>query len=174
MNAVDTLCRSLPPHSADIGATLRKVLSDDILSPPRRWGAALACAAASRHRELTGAIVQDAEGAGVSGETLDDARAAASLMAMTNMYYRFKHLAGDPEVAALPSRLRMKRVARPRGDATDFELLCLAVSVLHGCEACIRWHTHLAREAGEDARQLAAAARVAATIHAAAVALDQR
>lgn len=174
MQAIDELRRSFPPHSEDIAANLHKVLADATLTATRRWGAALACAAATRHRPLCAAVESDALAAEVPPASLDDARAAASLMAMNNVYYRFKHFMADPEIEALPSRLRMKRLARPRGDKTDFEFFCLAVSALHGCEACVRWHAQVALRAGLSKRELAAAARIAATLHAAAVALDQR
>jgi alkyl hydroperoxide reductase subunit D len=41
-----------------------------------------------------------------------DAQAAAALMAMNNVYYRFRHMVGKPEYEQLPPRLRMQRLAR--------------------------------------------------------------
>ena len=103
--------------------------------------------------------------------TLDDARAAASLMAMTNVYYRFKHFMADAELEKLPARLRMKQTARPAGDKADFEIFCVAASTIHGCEACVRHHADAAIEAGVSKRALADAVRIAATFHGVAAAL---
>jgi hypothetical protein len=51
----------------------------------------------------------------VAPATVDDARAAATLMAMNNVYYRSKHMLVREEYQALPARLRMTRIARPAG-----------------------------------------------------------
>ena len=40
----------------------------------------------------------------------------------------------------MPARLRMNRIARPKGEKVDFELFCLAVSAINGCEMCVRSH----------------------------------
>ena len=32
----------------------------------------------------------------------------------------------------------MNRIAQPRTNKADFELFCLAVSAINGCEACVR------------------------------------
>ena len=42
---------------------------------------------------------------------IEDARAAAALMAMNNVYYCFRHMVGKPSYADKPARLRMVRIA---------------------------------------------------------------
>jgi alkyl hydroperoxide reductase subunit D len=58
---------------------------------------AVACAAASRNAQVLDAVVLDARAAGVPWAVVEDALAAASVMAMNNVYYRFRHLIGNPE-----------------------------------------------------------------------------
>lgn len=53
---------------------------------------------------------------------VEAAKSAASVMAMSNVYYRFVHLASNPEYRTMPARLRMNWVGTPRVDRTDFEL----------------------------------------------------
>jgi len=54
----------------------------------------------------------------------------------------------------------------------EFELFALAVSAINGCEMCIRAHEQVVRDGGLSEDQVHDAARIAATIYAAAVALE--
>jgi alkyl hydroperoxide reductase subunit D len=54
----------------------------------------------------------------------------------------------------------------------DFELVCLAVSAINGCEACVQSHEKVVIEGGLTEDQVNDAVRIAATVHAAAVALE--
>ncbi len=172
MNATDALIAAIPSHSADLAYDLAKVLRESRLTAARRWGVALAVAVALRDQRLSEAFESDGRAAGVRSETLEDARAAASLMAMTNVYYRFVHAVGG-DYERLPAALRMKRAARPAGAPADFELFAVAVSALGGCEACMRHHEAKARAAGVEAAELNDAVRVASAVSGASVALWQ-
>ena len=103
---------------------------------------------------------------------VEDAKAAAALMGMNNVYYRFRHLVGREEYAQKPARLRMQRIAQVATNKADFELFCLAVSAINGCETCIRSHEQVVREGGLNEDQVNDAIRIAATFHGAAVALE--
>jgi len=76
------------------------------------------------------------------------AKAAASVMAMNNIYYRFVHLASNKEYATMPARLRMNVIGNPGVDKADFELWSLAVSAINGCGACIDAHEKDAARSG--------------------------
>jgi alkyl hydroperoxide reductase subunit D len=95
-------------------------------------------------------------------------------MAMNNVYYRFRHLVGKPSYGDKPARLRMQRIAKPATDKTTFELICLAVSAINGCETCIQSHERVVIEGGLSEDQVNDAVRIAATIQAAAVSLEIR
>ena len=98
--------------------------------------------------------------------------AAAALMGMTNVFYRFRHLVGKEGYAQLPARLRMNRIAKPAADKLDFELFCLAVSAVNACEACVRSHEEALLKGGITEAQVHDAVRIAATIHGLASVLD--
>ncbi|MBL8957250.1 MAG: carboxymuconolactone decarboxylase family protein [Myxococcaceae bacterium] len=171
MTATDALRDLFPEHARDIKLNLQAVLTDGPLSVPQRWGVAVASAVAARNPTLTQALTADARAA-TSDALLDDTFAAASLMAMNNVYYRFNHLIAKPSYAALPARLRMNRLAKPATNRTDFELFSLAVSAINGCEVCIRSHEKVVIEGGLTEEQVQHAIRIAATVNAAAVALE--
>lgn len=168
---VDRIRASLPDAARDIGLNLHSVLEGGTLSPAQRWGTAVAAAIAARNPQLRRALQQDgAEHLG--GGTLDDAVAAAALMAMNNVFYRFRHQIGKPTYSERPARLRMTRIARPASNKVDLELFALAVSAINACEACVRAHERVVLDGGLTEEHVLDAVRIAATVQATAVALE--
>jgi alkyl hydroperoxide reductase subunit D len=170
MEAIDQLRERMPPFAKDIQLNLSSVLQGGALSDDQRWGVAVACAVAAGEPTLREAVMEDA--AVVVGEAvIDDARAAAVLMAMNNVYYRFRHMVEKDSYRTRPARLRMNRMAQPKTDKATFELMCLAVSAINGCESCVRSHEHAVLEGGLTEDHVHDAVRIAAVIRAAAVVL---
>lgn len=168
--SIDHLKDRLPDHARDLRINLGAITSSATLKPQQAWGAALAAAVASRNAEVVDAIAADAT---LSPEAAAAARGAASIMGMNNIYYRFQHMMGDGSAyAELPARLRMQIMGRPGVDGVDFELWCLAASVITGSENCVRIHENTVRERGGTAEQVQDAVRIAAVIHAVALTLD--
>lgn len=169
MDALQGLVAAFPEAAKDIRLNLIAVLQQSSLSPAQRFGVALAVAHAARDAELAAAIAA-AAGSQLSTNAAADAQAAAALMAMNNVYYRFRHMVGKPEYEQMPPRLRMLRLAAPAGDKLDFELFALAVSAVNGCATCVQAHERVLTGAGLATSQVHDAVRIAATVHAAAVA----
>jgi alkyl hydroperoxide reductase subunit D len=162
----------LPDAAKDIKLNLQSVLGPGgALTSGQRWGVALAAALASRHAGLSGAVLAEARRE-AGDAVVDDAVAAASLMGMNNVFYRFKHRIGKAAYQDKPARLRMNRLAKPLTNKLDFELFSLAVSAINDCESCVRAHEQAVTDGGLSDDAVMDATRVAATIHAAAVALD--
>jgi alkyl hydroperoxide reductase subunit D len=170
MSALDRIREALPDTARDIRLNLQTVLEGS-LTPAQAWGVAVASAATSRNRALFDAVITDAL-AVVEPGVVDDALAAASVMAMNNIYYRFRHMVGKPSYAQKPARLRMNRLAKPATNKMDLELFSLAASAINGCEICVQAHERAVTEGGLTEDIVQDAVRIAATIHAAAVALD--
>jgi alkyl hydroperoxide reductase subunit D len=172
MSALERIREQIPEPAKDIKLNLQAVLAaGGPLTPAQRWGTAIAAAAASRNKELRLALIEDAR-AEVEPAVIEDALAAASLMAMNNVYYRFRHLVGKPGYGDKPARLRMNRLVKPAASKIDFELFSLAVSAINGCEVCVRAHEKVVTDGGLSEDQVHDAVRIAATINAAATALS--
>jgi alkyl hydroperoxide reductase subunit D len=171
MNALETLRSAIPDAAKDLRLNLGSVLQPGTLSKEQVWGTAVACAIASRNPQLRQATLEDAL-THVSAEVVEDGKAAAALMGMNNVYYRFRHMVGREEYAQKPARLRMQRLVQVATNRTDFELFCLAVSAINGCESCIRSHERVVLEGGLTEDHVNDAVRIAATFHGAAVALE--
>ena len=133
---------------------------------------AIASAIASRSPRLRAALVADATANGIGASVVEDAKAAAALMAMNNVYYRFRHMIGKQSYSDKPARLRMNRLGAPAHDRTDLELFSVAVSAIHGCEMCLVAHEKTVLERGLSEDQVHDTVRLAATIHATAISLE--
>jgi lipoyl-dependent peroxiredoxin subunit D len=171
MHALETLRSAIPEVAKDLKLNLGTVLQPGNLTQDQVWGVAVATAIASRNAQLRQAVLEDALASAGPG-VVDDAKAAASLMAMNNVYYRFRHMVGKDEFSQKPARLRMQRLGQVATNKADFELFCLAVSAVNGCEACVRSHEEVVVQAGLSTDQVHDAVRIAATMHGVAVALE--
>jgi alkyl hydroperoxide reductase subunit D len=149
VDALEQLSKVIPDVARDIRLNLQAVLRGGALTDAQRWGVAAAAAVAARHGRLRDAILSTATAA-AGPAVVEDAKAAAAIMAMNNVYYRFRHMVGK----------------------TDFELMALAVSAINGCEMCVRAHEKTVTDGGLTPDRVNDAVRIAATVYAAAVALE--
>src|SRR3954449_9725282 len=169
--AIEELRASIPEPARDIKLNLQSVLQPGTLTPAQRHGVAIASAVATHNHALRDALITDAR-AEVSEAVIDDALAAAALMAMNNVFYRFRHMIGKASYGERPARLRMNRLVKPAGNKVDFELYALAASAVGGCESCMRSHERVVIDGGLTEEQVHDAVRIAATIHGAAISLE--
>ena len=166
------LADSLPDYAKDLRVNLQNVLNQAELSPQQTWSVAVSCALACRNIKLTQSVLQEAGARLLSPEAMIAAKAASAIMGMNNIFYRFRHIIGREEYSDIPARLRMQAIRSHGGDPLDFELCCLAVSSINGCEACVKSHEAVLREKGLKEETILASIRVAATLHAIAGILD--
>lgn len=174
MTTLDTLRDALPDYARDLKLNLGSVLSPSGapgLSERQIWAVALGAAEASRNPAFATAMGELAA-AYLDAAYQTGARAAAAIMGMNNVYYRFLHLVEDPEYGRMPARLRMNVIGNPGIDKVDFELVSLAVSAINGCGTCVASHERQVRQHGLPREAVQSTVRVAATVHAVARVLD--
>jgi lipoyl-dependent peroxiredoxin subunit D len=172
---LETLRDSLPDYARDLKLNLGSVLTPagaPGLTERQIWAVALASAAASRNSAFTGEL-EDLAAAHLDAAHRQAAHAAAAIMGMNNVYYRFLHLVEDEKYQQMPARLRMNVVGNPGIDKLDFELLSLAVSAINGCGTCVVAHERQLRQHEVSRAAIQSAVRIAATVHAAARAAEQ-
>jgi alkyl hydroperoxide reductase subunit D len=160
----------LPDYAKDLKLNLGSLATEPALTGQQRAGTFVAAAIASRNAELTRALLAEF-GPQLSPEALTAAKAAAAIMGMNNVYYRFTHLVGG-DYASMPARLRMNVMARPGVEKVDFELWSLAVSAINGCGMCMEAHEKVVLHGGLGKDAVQAAVRIAAVVHAVAGVLD--
>jgi alkyl hydroperoxide reductase subunit D len=174
--ALDAVRDSLSDDFKDIRLNLSSVLATENLQPAQALGVALAAAAFVKCPALARALEADVRsGAGAAaGPLVSDSLAAAGLMAMNTVYYRFRHMIGKPSYEARPARLRMSRMAQPATSKLDFELMSLGCAALAGCEICLRTHEASLLHLGASEDACHDAIRIAAVVNATACGLAGR
>jgi len=169
-SAIGALVKRFPDSAKDIKLNLQNVLKAKHLNENQVWGTALACAYNEGRQELIQALLE--EGADqLTEEVIADAQAAAALMSMNNVYYRFRHVVGNPAYQQRQAQLRMTAMGRPKTDRTTFELFSLAVSAINGCGMCMTSHEKVLRDHGLSEDGIHDGIRIAAVVRAAAVTL---
>jgi lipoyl-dependent peroxiredoxin subunit D len=138
------------------------------LTQSQIWGIALASAYTTQNTAVIAAIANEATA--LSDAEKNAAKAAATIMAMNNIYYRFAHLVHDKEYTSMPAKLRMNVIGNPGIAKLDFELYSLAVSAINGCGMCMDAHVHEVIKAGLTKLGVQSAIRIASVVNAAAMA----
>jgi len=169
--SIETLKDRLPDYAKDLKLNLSTLASETVLDDQKKAGTFIASAIASRNAEVIRAVLAEF-GPNLEPAALKAAQAAAAVMGMNNIYYRFLHMIESDEYAKLPAKLRMNVMANPGTSKENFELWSLAVSAVNGCGKCMVAHERVLRGNGVGIEQIQAAVRIAAVVHAVAVALE--
>ena len=168
---IENLKNQLPEFAKDIKLNLSSLAGDESLTQQQLWGAFLACAIATRQPEVISALETEVQGK-LSPEAVNAARSAAVIMAMNNVYYRSVHIMSNKDYQAMSAKLRMNILANHGVDKIDFELWALAVSAVNGCGMCLDAHEAQLIKHDLSKEQIQVALRIAATVNAAATAID--
>lgn len=167
MNTIDDIRDRIPEYARDLGLNLGSVMTPQGspgLDQAQILGIALASAIASKNAPLA-AELETLARSSLEPADIGAVKAAAAVMGMNNIYYRFLHLVEDADYARMPARLRMNVLRNPGVPKTDFELLSLAVSAINGCGLCIASHEKTLRAEGVTAEAIQSTIRIAAVVH---------
>ena len=168
--SIETLQNKLPDYARDLKLNLSTLASEEILNPQQKWGTFVAAAMNTGNAEVMGAIDLLAA-QHITPEAINAARAAAAIMAMNNVYYKFSGMMG-PDYQTMPAKLRMNVIGNPGVDKVDFELWSLAVSAMNGCQFCVQSHEAVLVKGGMSREQIQASVRIAAVVNAVASVLN--
>jgi lipoyl-dependent peroxiredoxin subunit D len=169
---LDKLKESLPAPAKDLRLNLGTVLRSESLTAEQLWGVALASAYWLREPKLRDALLADARAAGMPEGLIEDAQAAAAIMAMNTVFYRSRHMLGKDSYTKRPAGLRTQYMASPKTGKASFELCSLAVAALAGCEACLKSHEASVLKVGLGEEHVHEVIRLAGVLAGVAVALN--
>lgn len=162
-------------YGRDIRINLDSVLSTEGapgLTETQIYGAFLASVYATKSEKLRELAEQITE-AKLGTQEREGVKAAATIMGMNNVYYRYLHLTeGQEELKKLPARLRMTIIGKPGIEKLNFEIYSLAISAITGCGMCINAHIHELKKGGIEDLGIQSAIRIAAVTNATAQALQ--
>lgn len=164
--SLENILNSLPEYAKDIKLNFSSITNNHaIMNEIQFYGTLLAASLASKNSAITFAIKAEATKY-LDEKNINAIYAAATLMAMNNIYYRFTDLIEDGSFGKMPAGLRMN-VMRDHGVSnTDFEIWSLAVSVINGCSMCITAHARQLQKTGISNEVIQLIAKIAAITHA--------
>ncbi len=161
MSWVDQIKEALPEYAKDTKLNLDSVINRSTIDVTIAQGCALAAAMATGNGKLVAFIQSGLE----DTRERDAALTAASLMAMTNIWYPFVEMANDDRLKGLPAQLRMNAIATHGGTSkVNFEAYSLAASIVGKCHFCISAHYSTLKQEGYTVEQLRDIGRIAAVI----------
>ncbi|VBA58360.1 alkyl hydroperoxide reductase [Mycobacterium attenuatum] len=160
--SVENLKAALPEFAKDLKLNLGSITRSTVLTQEQLWGTLLASAAATRNPQVLAGIGAEAADK-LSEPAYQAALAAASVMAMNNVFYRGRGFL-DGRYDDLRPGLRMNVIGNPGVAKADFELWCFAVSSINGCSHCVVAHEQTLREAGVGRETVLEALKAAAIV----------
>ena len=168
--SLDNIKNAMPEYAKDIKLNISGLANEETLTAQQFWGTVVSCALVGGNEMVISNAVAEASGH-LSAEAMNAAKAAASIMAMNNVYYKFVGMSANPEYKTMPAKLRMNVIGNPGVDKGDFELWSLAVSAMNGCKYCVDAHEGQLRAHGIDSAKIQTAVRIASVMAAASAIL---
>lgn len=143
---------------------LRRNLVDGALDLATKHLIAVAVASTVGSAGLVEARALEARADGVADDFIVEALAVAASMTTFNTFYKFGHMAGAGYDALRPG-LKLSVFLRPNVlTKLQVELIGSIVSVVNGCESCVRGHVATCRELGASVEQIEEAIRVGSVV----------
>jgi alkyl hydroperoxide reductase subunit D len=99
-----------------------------------------------------------------TAEEIAEAVGCASLLALNNVFYRFRHFTGKEKYTQIPARVRMQLMSSPVTGKEFFELMSIAVSAVNGCEMCVNAHENSILGLGATEERIFDAVRIASIV----------
>lgn len=143
----------------DLRLNLERLLSEGALGEEDGHLAFLASSVATDSPSLIRQAEEFLASKGISPDLILEAKQSAAIMAMLNTYYRFRHFVG--EAGYERAGLRMTALAKPLLGKERFEKLAFAISVINGCETCVKAHEKVLKDAGVTSDAIHDLARIA-------------
>lgn len=166
MKGLESLRELFPNYAKDVRLTLESAVARSPLPLNEAAGCALAAALTAGSATLVRHITDSGM---LNATEIEAAKAAAAIMAMNNIWYRYVELSGDKELRAEEPELRMSAYATHGGtDERRFTMWVLSASIVGGCRSCIASHAAELREIGLSVGDLREIGRIAAAVNAAA------
>lgn len=161
MSWVDQIKSALPEYAKDTKLNLDAVINRSTLDKAEAEACALAAAMATGNGKIVSLLLGNIE----DTTEVNAAMTAASLMAMTNVYYPYQEMAADEALTGLPPQLRMNAISTHGGTTKlRFEAYSLAASIVGKCHFCVKAHYDTLRKEGYTVEQLRDIGRIAAVM----------
>jgi len=148
----------------DLKLNFTSTLTSSHLSEKECALVALSIAVNNNNAVLINFLEKHATDKGATVEEIAEAAGCASLLALNNVFYRFRHFTGKEKYTQIPARVRMQLMSSPVTGKEFFELMSIAVSAVNGCEMCVNAHEKSILALGSTEERVFDAVRIASII----------
>ncbi|GAB5465271.1 MAG: alkyl hydroperoxide reductase [Candidatus Kapaibacteriales bacterium] len=169
--SLDSMVAGETKFVRDLRMNVKNSINTDNLTLKEAYIIALSIAVNEKNESLIAGFEDLAKENGASAGEVAEAHAAASMLAVNNVFYRFRHYIEEGTYNSIPARLRMNIMLNPVMGKELFELVSLSVSAVNGCEACVRSHEKVLRETGVSEQKIFECVRLAAVIRGLSISL---
>ncbi len=173
--SIAAIVRKLPEFASNVKIEMRSLFLNNgvgLLSEKRLYGVALAVGYSLKHEQLLNSIRAEAK-MYLEEEDAMACKVASVSMAGKNAFYLFaSEVLCDVEALSRPFMRDNVDNMTSGVSKDDFNMYCLAVSVLSGCKYCMKFYTDKLRTAGLQDDVILEILRVASVLRAAAHALE--
>lgn len=148
----------------DLKLNLTSTLTSNHLSDKECALVALSIAVNNNNGVLINYLERIALEKGANAAEIAESTGCASLLALNNVFYRFRHFTGKEKYTQIPARVRMQLMSSPVTGKEFFELMSIAVSAVNGCEMCVNAHEKSILALGSTEERVFDAVRIASII----------
>lgn len=138
----------------DLYMNLKRQLDEGALSKADKYLVAIGVASAAGSAGALEFLSAAAREEGVDPQSIADAVAVATVCAVFNGYYKFRHLAPEGEFDNFKAPFNANSFMKSSLDTAKTEMICVAVSNYHSCNMCVTGHLAKARQAGVSDEQI--------------------
>lgn len=156
----------------DLKINLKNALGSENLTPKEANLIALAISVNEKNKELIQNFTKGAHEQGATDAEIAETHACASLLAVNNVFYRFRHFMQKDSYNNMPAGIKMNIMLSPVLGKELFELMSLAVSAVNGCEKCVTSHEASVRSMGSSEARIFDAVKLASIIRGLSVAVN--
>lgn len=153
------------PGIHDLYMNLKRQLEEGRLGRLEKLLVAVGVASAAGSGPAVRFLGAAAREAGVAPQQVLDAISVAAVCTLFNGYYKFRHMAGE-DFESFRAPFNANAFLKSSLTTAQTELVCVAVSALNGCHACVTGHISKARQYGVTDEQIDEAIKASATAQA--------
>ena len=171
--SLDAMVLGETKYLRDLRINLKNALTSANLSLKEAYLISLAVAVNEKNEKLKKSFTQLAKDNGANDAEIAETHACTSLLAVNNVFYRFRHFtkATNPAYQTMPAGIKMNIMMTPVLGKEFFELMSIAVSAVNVCEQCVNSHEESVRKLGSTEARIFDTVRLAAIIRGLSVAL---
>ncbi len=172
--SLEAMVKGETKYIRDLRINLKNTLASENFSTKEAYLIALAISINEKNKILSESFSNRAKVNGATEQEIAETNGCASMLAVNNVFYRFKHFirSSNEKYQNLPAGIKMNIMMNPVLGKEFFELMSLAVSAVNGCESCVNSHEESVRKFGTNEARIFDAVRLAAVVKGLTVAIN--